>query len=151
MISWRITSHRNEDAVSGEGARLFGGRWNRPGLAAVYASEHLSLAVLESLVHLDTDTPPRTRWVIRIELSEDLPVHRVQTSSLEAGWEAVGSPACARAGNAWLDQGDGAVLLVPSALVPEEQNVILNPEHPAFESGIPFEAMRAFSFDRLFR
>jgi RES domain-containing protein len=151
MICWRITSHRGRDAVSGEGARLFGGRWNRPGLPAVYASEHLSLAVVESLVHLDTDTPSTARWVIRIDLPGDLPVHRVEANSLEAGWEAVGGRACERAGNAWLDQGEGAVLIVPSALVPEERNIILNPEHPAFDSGIPFEATRAFSFDRLLR
>jgi len=151
MILWRITTHRGEEAVSGEGARRYGGRWNRAGLPAVYASEHLSLAALEALVHLDTDTPLRTRWVVRIELPGGFPVTELEPGSLGKGWEAVNSAACEQAGSAWLERGEGAVLVVPSALVPEERNVVLNPEHPFFDSGILYEVTRRFSFGRLLR
>jgi RES domain-containing protein len=152
MPLWRISTHRGRDAVSGVGARQFGGRWNRVGQPAVYASEQLSLAALEILAHLDTDTPVRVMWVIRIELPSDMPTTELTASALPTGWRDLDSPICRDEGSAWLEAGESPLLLVPSALIPEERNVVLNPEHPAFARGIPHTVTRRFSFDpRLLR
>lgn len=151
MTLWRIAARKGRHAVSGDGARLYGGRWNRPGLRAVYASEQLSLAVLETLVHLDTDTPLASAWVIRIDLPISPQVTRLSPADLESGWDRLNSPVCEKAGTAWLESGAGPILVVPSAIVPEERNVILNPEHTFFADGIPYSVTRRFSFDARLR
>jgi len=75
---WRL-ARRPFDAIDGEGARLFGGRWNRPGLAVVYCAINLSLAVLEILVHLDVELRefPSDYVKIPIEIPRSLKLDRI--------------------------------------------------------------------------
>lgn len=129
---WRITTARfAASAFSGEGARLYGGRWNPKGHAVIYTAESQSLALLEMLVQ---DEPLRARYVlIPAQLPADLAVGHVEASALPADWRTLGTRDALQAiGRAWLEEGSSAVLAVPSAVVPAEHNYLLNPRHPDF-------------------
>ena len=131
-IVWRITTARfAASAFSGEGARLYGGRWNPKGWPVIYTAESQSLALLELMVQ---DDPLRANYVlIPAQLPTDLPESRTDAEALPAQWRTMGARgALQEIGRAWLDSGRTAVLSVPSAVVPAERNYLLNPRHPDF-------------------
>lgn len=130
---WRIVTARHKGtAFSGDGARLYGGRWNSPGRAAVYVAGSASLAVLEMLAHLPVEEFPRAYVLIEAEFDEGL-VARVEAGGLPAGWrESPPPPEVQHVGDDWLAEARSAVLQVPSAIVPVEWNFLLNPAHPDF-------------------
>jgi RES domain-containing protein len=119
-------------AFSGEGARRTGGRWNSPGVAVVHSSEHKSLAVWEMLVHLDPQDA--TRYLtFRVEFNEAL-VERLPGARLPTGWrEHMPARASRECGDAWVRESRSVILAVPSAIIPEELNYLLNPAHPDFK------------------
>jgi RES domain-containing protein len=133
---WRIASdtpdHVAQD-LAGKGAEATGGRWNRPGLPVVYTAASAALAALETIVHFAAAGLPLNRFLVRIDLPDDLWVaRRVATAaSLEIGWNAVPpGKVSLDFGDAWLkDPGGPLVLEVPSVIVPEESNLLLNPRH----------------------
>lgn len=120
-------------ALDGEGARLYGGRWNSPGTRIVYLAGSISLAQLEMLVHLESNDVLHSRYSIipagiPAELVEMLPRER-----WPRGWRSVNAPpGTRRIGDEWVWSGKSLCLQVPSVLVPEESNYLLNPAHPAF-------------------
>jgi len=129
---WRITTARlAATAFSGEGARLYGGRWNPKGLALVYAAESRALALLEMMVQ---DAPLRARYVlIPAQLPDALSITSVGVADLPADWRRLDRrDALQRIGRDWLAQGRSALLAVPSAVLPAERNYLLNPRHPDF-------------------
>ena len=129
---WRITTRRFVDtAFSGEGAWLFGGRWNRPGQSLVYTAESRSLALLEMLVQ---DDPLRAHYVlIPAYLPDTVSREDLEVSSLPAGWRNQEERAHLQAlGTNWLRELRSCVLAVPSAVVPAELNFLINPLHPDF-------------------
>jgi RES domain-containing protein len=129
---WRLCKRRHA-ALDGEGARLAGGRWNSRGTAVVYASDSLSLAALELLVHCDPALLPDDLVAIAIEIPDGLAIHRVEVADLPQSWRRHPAPASlARMGDLWARDTVSAVLSVPSAVVPGERNVLLNPRHPNF-------------------
>jgi RES domain-containing protein len=139
-VAWRLASDRHPP-LSGEGARLVGGRWNSPGVAMVYASESLALCLTECLVHLPGQLPAD---YVAFKLS--LPEHAVETlgrTVLKDGWR--GDPGYTRAiGDAWAGQGRSLVLAVPSAVLPASTNLLINPAHPwsgrvSIADRVPFE------------
>lgn len=134
MRCWRICSKRYaRHALDGEGARLYGGRWNHPGQAVVYASATLSLAMLELLVHVTERTLPVDMVAIGIEFPESLPIARIEVRQLPRGWRTYPASDLTRdLGNGWLREAKTAVLCVPSAVVPRESNYLLNPAHADF-------------------
>lgn len=143
--AWRITRAAHAD-LSGEGARRYGGRWNSPGRAVVYLSENAALPALEAVVHLDID---------RDLLPDDYVLMRVDLTPLAAdgeGWVEAGpdslppDPDCRRIGDDWLIGGRKPVLSVPSVIVPECRNLLLNPTHP-LAARIAEPATRRFAFD----
>ncbi|MEX2081250.1 MAG: RES family NAD+ phosphorylase, partial [Dehalococcoidia bacterium] len=129
---WRLTKRRYaHDALSGEGARLYGGRWNPRGVALVYTSGSQSLAILELLVHLDLEQVPPDMVAIPIDIPDSLAMDTLEPESLPGDWRRYPAPAAlARLGADWAESGHAAVLRVPSALVPEEWNYLLSPSHP---------------------
>jgi RES domain-containing protein len=128
---WRITK-ASRPSFDGEGARLYGGRWNHPGTSVVYAAGSLSLAALEFFVHLDADDPPDLA-TIGAEIPDDVRVQRIDQSALPVGWRASPAPiSLADLGSAWMREAVTAVLAVPSAIVPRETNYLLNPAHSDF-------------------
>jgi len=110
--------------LDGEGARLYGGRWNSPGRAMIYTAANPSLAVLEVLVHLDLppELMPSDYRLLSIHVPDDAPSRLVQ--ALPDDTVAMG--------DAFLAAGEALALRVPSLVVPQETNTLLNPRHPAF-------------------
>jgi len=131
---WRIgidTPDYVSDDLSGEGAKHSGGRWNRPGTAVVYTSTSIALACLETLVHRRSSSLPMNRYLVRIDVPDALWDAREQLASPGVGWDAepVGRVSL-DAGAGWARRLSSAILAVPSAIVPEEFNVLINPAHP---------------------
>lgn len=132
MKVWRLCKRRHA-ALDGEGARLAGSRWNSRGTAVVYASDSLSLAALELLVHCDPALLPDDLVAIAIEIPDGLARRRVEIAELPRSWRRHPAPeSLARMGDLWAKEMLSAVLSVPSAVVPGERNVLLNPRHPDF-------------------
>lgn len=139
---WRLCKRKHAaSAFDGEGARLTGGRWNPPGLPVVYASETISLAALEALVHMDPDDAPEDLVVIPVDIPDDVAVAEVTARMLPNDWRSTPAPTrLQQLGANWTQTGKTAVLSVPSVLVPQERNCVFNPEHPDFariRRGIP--------------
>ena len=132
MRVWRLCGSQHV-TPDGEGARLFGGRWNPPGAAVVYTSATLSLAALEYLVNLDSDLFPENLVALSADIPSDLMIQSVATADLPANWrEYPGPDVLCVIGAAWAAARHAAVLSVPSVVIPEERNYLLNPAHPQF-------------------
>lgn len=134
---WRITTRRfAKQAFSGEGARLYGGRWNRVGQPLIYTAESRSLALLEMLVQ---DEPLRAHYVlIPAQLTDTVSMETLEPKTLPSQWRtAAGREALQSLGGEWLRQLRSCVLAVPSAVVPAEFNFLLNPAHPDFKYILP--------------
>jgi len=131
--AWRIVKKRHAaTAFDGEGARLFGGRWSSPGVPVVYVASTRSLAVLEMAVHLDRATLLASFVLIPCEFDDRL-VTIVNRSALPLRWRRdPPPPELAAIGDAWVKQAGSAVFAVPSAIIEEETNFLLNPAHPNF-------------------
>ena len=132
MICYRISKPAYAStALSGEGARLYGGRWNPPGYRCVYAAGSRALAVLEMLVHLSPEARGMEYRLLALEVPDELFAPR---RTPPPGWEQhpAGTPSHNH-GKDWLKLGRHAALSVPSVVIPEEENILLNPAAPGFE------------------
>jgi len=145
--AWRIVKRRyTETAFDGEGARLFGGRWNSPGRPAVYVSESRALATLEILAGLGS-TAVLPAWVmIGVRFPEDIVTgieDLLDPARLPDGWNAAPPTFVSQGiGDRWLEEAPSAVFRVPSVIVPAESNFLLSPRHADFsriEIGKPEE------------
>ena len=148
---WRITTARlAQSAFSGEGARLYGGRWNPKGWEVVYTAQSQSLALLELMVQ---DDPLRAHYVlIPAQLPADLPETRIDVNQLPDDWRTINARDVLQAlGLAWLEGGQTAVLNVPSAVVPAERNLLINPRHPDFSRIVIGKAQSLQTDTRLLR
>ena len=148
ITCYRVTQKKHAaTAFDGEGARLYGGRWNNPGCALVYTAGSLSLATLELLVHLESYQILRQRYCyMAVELPEELctpwPLAR-----LPPGWHVDPPLAATRQiGDGWTRTGTSAALAVPSALIRSEANYLLNPRHADFPR-LTIHAPEDFMFD----
>lgn len=130
--AWRLTKTRHvPSAWDGEGAKRSGGRWNSSGVAVVYTSATLSLALVEVLVHLASGILPAYS-AVPIEF-EELLVTSLAQDQLPANWKEHPPPAETKAiGDQWVADRKTPLLRVPSVVVPHEFNYVLNPLHPAF-------------------
>jgi RES domain-containing protein len=144
--AWRIVREdHGSTAFDGEGAWRFGGRWNSRGTRTVYTSATLSLAALETLVHLNP--PVAFKYVaIPIEFDEAL-VETLPLSALPSDWtEEPPSRATQDLGDRWIRESRSVVLEVPSVLIPGESNYLINPGHPEFRS-VSIGPAEAFPFN----
>lgn len=146
MRIWRL-ARKPFVALDGKGARQFGARWNSEGVAVVYASSHLSLSALEYLVHVDVDDEPDDLVALAIDVPDDAGETVLAPAELPDGWQETPPPtACQEIGNDWVAKGEALLLRLPSVLVPEESNVLVNPAHPrAVETRVA--RTRPFAFD----
>jgi RES domain-containing protein len=132
--AWRIVrAARIKTAFTGEGSRLYGGRWNSRGTAIVYVSEHESLAALELFVHTIPVSPIERYFSIRLDwdhkLTEYFPVKK-----LPPDWNAEPpTSASMRIGDEWARRASSVALALPSLLSTSELNFLLNPNHPGFK------------------
>ncbi len=152
MRFWKICRRRYlAAALRGEGAALFPGRWNSRGTRLVYTSTSLALAAVESFVNLEPKLQPDDLVAIAGEVPSALEVERIGTASLPAGWERHRPESLQRMGDDWARAGRTVALLVPSAPVRGEWNLLLNPAHAEF-ARVTFEPPERFAFDlRMFR
>lgn len=152
MDAWRILlgTHAidGRTAYSGEGARRSGGRWNSRGVAVAYASSSLALSALECLVHAE-ERFLRAAALLSVQASwpDDLQVESAPPSAYLPGWrDHPAPPELAAFGDRWVAERRTAVLLVRSALIPSELNVLVNPAHPQFAQ-LTFGPPEPFVFD----
>jgi Uncharacterized conserved protein len=131
---WRLVKEKYAgSAFSGEGARQGGGRFNSPGRPVVYTSESLALAELEIMVHLPTSHLLASYVAFRARLPDET-VETLDRATLPSNWRQSPVPRSVQAvGDAWLQSGSSLALRVPSAVVPAEDNVLINPQHARFE------------------
>jgi len=132
---WRLVRKRRlPDALTGEGPRIAGGRWNSPGVRVVYASSSQSLATLEYLVRANPLRAPHDVYSIWADVPDDLRLEIIRPDRLVKKWRQYDPPvqALRDLGDEWFARARTAVLQVPSAVVPEENNFLLNPTHDDF-------------------
>jgi RES domain-containing protein len=152
MHLWRISKARfAESAFSGEGARLFDGRWNFEGVPMVYTSTSLALAAIEFFVHLDPSVAPDDLVSMKANLPDELGIEQIYEDQLPPQWRRVDNNELQKRGSDWVKSKRSVALLVPSAVVDEEWNVLLNPRHPDF-AAITIEPVKPFRYDeRMFK
>jgi len=143
---WRIAA-AGHDLFDGEGTRRFGSRFVPIGMRAVYTSATLSLAALELFVHIDPDLEPSELVSVSADIPDTITIETVKAGDLAAHWRRYPAPEALQSiGRDWIQRGQSAVLRVPSAIIPIEQNYVLNPDHEDF-ARIAHGAAEAFSFD----
>lgn len=146
MKVWRLCK-KGHAAFDGEGARLAGGRWNRKGTAMIYTSATLSLAAQELFVHLSADDAPNDLVAVPADIPDDISVTSLGEGDLPGQWRRFPAPeTLAEIGTKWVQTMESAVLGVPSAVIPQESNFLLNPAHPDF-SKIKIGSPAPFTFD----
>jgi len=132
----------------GEGSYLFGGRWSSPCSRLIYTAEHLSLAMIEYLAHLDPNDIPEDLVLARAEVPESVSRIRLLPPDLPENWKVYPAPEfLGSVGDTFVTQVKAAILIVPSVLAPSEDNWLLNPAHPDFQL-ITVLPVDAFKFDR---
>jgi RES domain-containing protein len=133
VVGWRIVKEKHaKTAFSGEGARIFEGRWNSGGVRMVYCSEHLSLAALEILVHTQPVMIRDKFRVFRVAWDEKMTT-TIDLKKLPKGWNAQPPSLISKnIGDEWVQSDRSAVLAVPSVIVPLEKTFLLNPKHRDF-------------------
>ncbi len=133
--AWRITRKPYQNsAFSGEGARLYGGRFNSEGFRAVYTSASLSLSLLELLVQIDDPEFINDCVQFYAEIDERL-IFKPRINDLPSGWDKIPyGKAAQEFGDKWLKDEQYAVIRIPSVVVPVEFNYVINPGHPEFRS-----------------
>jgi RES domain-containing protein len=153
IFLWRLskdTASYSASDLTGRGAAKAGGRWNEKGSPAVYCSSSVSLSALEVLVHTgSTEIHIRNLFLVEISIPNRLlkSASALEVSTLPKAWLASPpSRASTSIGQAWLDSGTAVALRVPSIVVPEEFNFVLNPRHPDMKH-IAARVVRQFVFD----
>jgi RES domain-containing protein len=149
---WRITTRKWALDTLCEGARLYGGRWNPIAWPVMYAGTTIEICALEKFVHLaESAHPPLVLVSIDVPDQPGL-AWRPQLAELPADWAELPAPASTQEfGRSWIASGRGLMLFVPSSIIPESSNAVLNPRHPAYQD-IRLKIVREFAFDaRMFK
>jgi len=133
LTAWRIVEAKYlSKAFTGDGARLYGGRWNSKGVAVVYTAGSLALASMEMVVNLPSPKLLQAFVRVPVHFKPEL-VEILEAGKLPRDWTSRPiSPATKTIGDRWVKARRSAVLQVPSIVVPEEHNYLLNPNHPDF-------------------
>jgi RES domain-containing protein len=124
MVLWRISRHVD---LSGRGGLTIAGRWHHAGAPVVYLAETPSGALIEVCAHTSANDIPPSFTLLKV-VGPDLPFDEIELASLDQGW-ASRVEIMRDLGSEWLKRGSSALLRVPSALVPESANYLLNPLH----------------------
>jgi RES domain-containing protein len=148
MRAWRVCRQPYAaTALDGAGGIYTSGHWHAKGHPTVYTASSAALAALEVLVHVAPLTAPTDLRLLAVELPDDLSTETLDPAALPAGWKAVPAPAVLQAlGTSWLTSARSAALVVPSAVITVERNILLNPRHPDVRR-VRIIGDEAFSFD----
>ncbi len=152
MLIWRIAQSKWALDKLCAGARNEGGRWNPAGMAAMYAGTNVEICALEMFAHIaGVDHPPLKLVAIDIPDNPKL-TYTPAIMDLPAGWADLPvSAASQQFGGRWLGDSGQLVMFVPSVLVPEAMNAVINPTHPDYQH-VSLKIIREFTFDsRMFK
>ena len=151
MQVWRLVKPRYApSAFDGEGARLYGARWNSVGVRVAYASSDPALAVLEVFVHLEDTTVLPSYSLVSASIPDRL-IKDLDLSLLPKSWEASPVPPAVQAiGDHWIRSGSSLALRMPSVVVPSGTNLLINPKHRDFRQ-LSVGAIEPYRFDSRLR
>jgi RES domain-containing protein len=150
MLLYRLSNKQYIRDLSGRGAHRYGGRWNEKGVSMLYTSEHCSLAVLEYLVHTPHNLLPEEISLLKLFVPDELFISTMSEKQLPANWRQYPAPdSLAEIGTKWIDEAKAVGLKVPSVLVPEEWNILLNPALPNFNK-VRIDSVQPFKIDSRF-
>ena len=152
MEVFRVAPIRFLHELTGIGARVYGGRWNHKGTAMIYTSENRSLATIEYLVHLPLSISPTDLGIACIEIPNRIKPKQISISSLPKNWKKYPSPPkLASLGTSWVLSNKSLLLRVPSAIVKDDYNILINPSHADMDS-VTIKQSEGFDLDeRLLR
>ncbi len=149
MIVFRISSNAYSHDLSGNGAKRSGARWNSKGIPVLYTAEHISLAILEMLVHVNFKELTNALDLIYIKIPEQQDVTAITLSQLKKNWrEDAGYTQYI--GDEVIKQKRSLVVKVPSAVIPEEYNYLVNPLHIEFKKIKIIQVKKFWPDERLF-
>ena len=147
---YRFAPKQFIDDLSGKGAMLFGGRWNSIGLPAVYTSYTISLALVELFIHKETYQDILANHLMEINI-DDTVSNTINNKNLKKHWQ-LDATYSQLIGNDFLITRNNLCLQVPSAIIEQENNILLNPQYPNFLEKVHIKKVRPFNFDnRLFK
>lgn len=152
MKLWRITTKKWALDKLCDGARLNGGRWNPIGYPVMYAGTTIEICALEKFVHLAGSTHPPL-VLVSVEVPDNAVLFiQPPLAGLPKDWSDLPAPASTQEfGRQWLESASQLVMLMPSAIIPESLNAVINPLHPAYQD-VTLEIVREFTFDaRMFK
>jgi RES domain-containing protein len=130
MRVYRIARKRHLDDLTGAGAKTFGGRWNHRGRAVIYTSETRSLAMVEFLVHVSWMKAPSDLGIATLEIADEIQPEILSPADLPEDWRLYPAPPrLADLGTDWVHSRRSLLLKVPSAVVEQEHNILINPGH----------------------
>ena len=130
MIVYRLVPTKFANDLTGKGARLFGGRWNHPGITCLYCSGSRALAVLEYSVNTGMDYIPPALSIVTIDTGT-VPIEEIPESQLPLDWKLIPAPSSTKDfGSAILNSLKAAIIKIPSVIISSEHNYLLNPAHP---------------------
>lgn len=146
MRLWRITQPKYALDRLCAGAALYGGRWNPIGHPALYCGASVAITALEKLVHLGSGPRP-SMVLVAIDMPDAGTIYEPGVDHLPSGWNTLPtSPAAQAFGGAWLLSKTSLAMRVPSVILPEESNIVINPQHPAYPQ-VTLSVLRPFAFD----
>jgi len=146
MEVFRLSSSKYANDLSGTGAKIHGGRWNRKGDAVLYTAGTRALALVEVLVHTTNAFLPLNYQLITIYIPDDS-ILMIPTKSLPDDWNNIEpSDSTTKISASWLSAAEYLTLRVPSVVVEGEYNFLINPAHPDF-SKVKVLCSEAFNFD----
>lgn len=148
MELYRITRQKYATDLSGNGAALYGGRWNETGKPVLYAASSRSLAILETLVHLRQPQPPTDYQIMVLFVPDTILSLRVTDQQLPDDWKQ-NETHTQRIGSEWLASAESLLLRTPSVVVHAEANYLLNPAHKSY-SEVQLLAHESIEFDARF-
>jgi len=135
MIVYRISTKKRIENITGVGAKLAGGRWNPKGLPVLYTASNSSLAILETLVHVDFDLLPLDLFIAEIKIPDTNSIQVIKKEDLPKNWSTYPSPDILnQIGKNWIVKNEFLILKVPSSVNQNEFNFIINPNHELFSS-----------------
>jgi RES domain-containing protein len=147
MKVFRLAKEKYKSDLSGKGAEIAGGRWNSKGTALLYTSNSRALCMAEVLVHQLAGFPPENYWMLSIEVPDNLSIETIDVKNLPSNWRDFPHPPTLKAiGDAFVRAGTHPGLLVPSAVVAGDFNLLLNPHHPEFAT-VKIQDIVPFEFD----
>jgi len=148
MKVFRIVLDKYSHEISGKGAAVFGGRWNSPGVEMVYTSEHRSLALCEILVHLTKKKKKEDYRILCIDIPDKYSIETLDVDKVAPDWNLYAGKAKAQeAGDDFIHNEKHLAIKVPSVIIPQEYNVLVNPYHPKFRY-VKIEEKEILSIDK---